>query len=338
MATHTFDIAFCTFPYTGVVRKEAARYMVTNALAMRREPRVGRIIPIEVDDTPITMARNLAVRTALDEGADFIMMLDSDMSPDCELDESPDALPFFDSTFEFMVEHYHKNGPCVVFAPYCGVPPTENIYVFRWCNTESHAPGVGGGPVSLEQFTREDAAMRTGFEQVGAGATGLIIYDARIFRDPHYKPEWFYYDYGDEFKSNKASTEDVANLRDISSLGYPVYVNWHAWAAHMKVKKVRKPVIPTLDSVGRKYADAVESRRRAFEKRVIVKPGVIPTLQREVIGKEDPNGEEVQPSGDGRVGIPGPPILWDGTPIEEDLQVQQADEGAAGSAEESGTG
>ncbi len=80
---------------------------------------------------------------------------------------------------------------------------------------------------------------------------------------------WFYYEWTDEFKQRKASTEDVTQTRDLAAhgllqLGYnPLRCNWDAWAGHWKVKCVDKPIVLTVDKVQQKYRDAVLENREA---------------------------------------------------------------------------
>jgi hypothetical protein len=76
---------------------------------------------------------------------------------------------------------------------------------------------------------------------------------------------WFYYEWTDQYQSEKASTEDVTATRDIAShgtleLGYnPLRVNWDAWAGHWKVKCVDKPVRITSEDVNTKLIRAARN-------------------------------------------------------------------------------
>jgi hypothetical protein len=172
-------------------------------------------------------------------------MIDSDMKPDLG---GPDAKPFFASSFDFLVNHYHK-GPVIIGAPYCGPPPAECVYVFRWQNQQSHNPNPD---FQLEMYDRHTAVKLAGIQECAALPTGLIMYDMRVFELTEPKAEgdkpWFYYEYPDLYQSQKASTEDVTMTRDASlvgtqKLGYnPVFCNWDAWAGHWKPKCVGKPV------------------------------------------------------------------------------------------------
>ena len=41
---------------------------------------------------------------------------------------------------------------------------------------------------------------------------------------------WFSYEFKDEEKTEKASTEDIVFTRDLHLLGVPQYCFWNAWA------------------------------------------------------------------------------------------------------------
>jgi len=229
----------------------------------------------DFSDTPITMTRNRAVKEARAAGVDVLIMVDSDMKPDCEKG-SPE---FFPTSFDFLHKHYDK-GPSVICAPYCGPPPDECVYVFRW---HQHGNNKNDLYWKLEMYGREEAALMKGIQSCAAQPTGLIMFDMRAFdlTDPQKTYDallkkgksvgeaqrlaqgWFYYEWGDVHASEKASTEDVTATRDISmagilELGYsPIYCNWDCWAGHWKPKCVTKPQIIYADQVNEKYREAV---------------------------------------------------------------------------------
>lgn len=256
------DVMVARFPYGGTEDSDVTDWLIRTRLAMERDPRVGRVVPFKKNTTPITMARNLAVRTAREAGVDYLLMIDSDMSPDLPY---PGAKRFWDSSFDFAVNH---PGPCVVAAPYCGPPPFENCYVFKWANRQSEHPNKD---FQVEQFTREEAAVRGGFEQVSALPTGLILIDLRVF--DRLKPPFFYYEYTDEQETALASTEDVTFTRDVTLAGLPIYCNWDAWAGHWKRKRVGKPELLHVDSVRKQFRDAVLRNHQSDERLVMVGEG-----------------------------------------------------------------
>jgi hypothetical protein len=257
MTPRKFSVLFAGMPYGGnggssQESPNVGEWLIETMLKASKDPRIEHASYTFVSDTPATLSRNRLLRTAVEEGYDFLVFIDSDMYPDVEIAESkdPTAKPFWDSSWEFVMNHYDK-GPCLIAAPYCG-PPTweENIYMFRWRDRIRDNPQPD---YQLEQFTRFEAAQRSGIEPVAALPTGLMIIDTRVTQ--YIKPPWFTYEYTDEYESKKASTEDVVFTRDVSitisnALGYnPCYCNWDSWAGHWKPKVVRKPRIVTAESV-----------------------------------------------------------------------------------------
>lgn len=248
-----FNITFARFPYGGTEHYRSTNWVIETVIQCKSDSRIDRIHHMEYNDTPITMTRNKAIRDALDVGSDFLVVIDSDMAPDIELGK-PGAKPFWDTSWEFILNHYEQ-GPCCIAAPYCGPPPEENIYVFLWRNWNSGDPQFPN--FSLEQFTREEAASRIGIEPVGALPTGLMIIDLRCIEALPKDKAWFHYEYTDWMETTKASTEDVVFTRNLSILGVPQYVNWDAWAGHIKQKIVSKPQILTGDYVAESLRNAI---------------------------------------------------------------------------------
>lgn len=264
-----FNVGFCTFSYggNGGISSEVPdirEWMVPLIADLSKDPRIETLRIWNLADTPITMTRNRAVLMARQYGLDVLVMIDSDMKPDINAGQ-PSAKPFFQSSFDFLIQHYSK-GPCVIGAPYCGPPPAECVYVFRWQNMQSdHA----NPDYQLEMYDRHTAHSMTGIHECAALPTGLIMYDMRCFDLTEPKSDadkpWFYYEWNDRFAAEKASTEDVTMTRDLSlvgvqKLGYnPVFCNWDAWAGHWKPKCVGKPVIITADGVSSKLRNCVEA-------------------------------------------------------------------------------
>lgn len=257
-------------------------------LSMSKDARIGGITETTHCDTPISMTRCKAVLDARRCGADVLVMIDSDNVPDMDLGKCQEAKPWFESSFTFIYERFDK-GPHMVLAPYCGPPPHEVPYMFRWENRMSDNPNAD---MELAMYTRAEAAQRSGMEPVAAGPTGVSMYDMRIFdiTDPKLQYDamlkrgvpakdairlldpWFDYEWTDIYHSEKASTEDVfftrnALLTAIQKLGYnPLYANWDAWAGHQKGKLVGKPQLLTADQVGESFREAVLSGRKPEEK------------------------------------------------------------------------
>jgi len=263
-----FKVGFCTFSYggNGGISSEVPdirEWMAPLLSEIKADPRISEVKVWNLADTPITMTRNRAVLMAREYGCDVLVMIDSDMKPDLYAGAS-DAKPFFQSSFDYLVSHY-VDGPVVIGAPYCGPPPVENVYVFRWQSQQSeHA----GPDFQLEQYDRSTAAKMAGIQECAALPTGLIMYDMRIFaltepKDADSKP-WFYYEFSDKYAAHKSSTEDVTMTRDLALAGVqkwgynPVLCNWDAWAGHWKPKCVGKPHILSAKDVSSKLVEAVE--------------------------------------------------------------------------------
>lgn len=277
MTPAKLNVFFAFFPYggNGGISSEhpsIRSWFARTVIAAKKDERIDDINFLDFSDTPITMTRNRAVKRAMDAGADVLVMCDSDQYPDLYLGQDPLAKPFFQSSFGFLYENRMKGRYVVVGSPYCGPPPTENVYVFRWANWQSDHPNVD---LRLEQFPREDAAIRSGIEEVAALPTGLIMFDLRVF--DFLKPPYFYYEYTDPYEQEKASTEDVTCTRDIALhgsqvAGYsPIHCNWDAWAGHFKPKCVGKPQLLTTDQVNEKYREAVQRGKPSNERLTFVR-------------------------------------------------------------------
>lgn len=188
------SVLFCCYPYggngnTSSTHPDICDWLLKTVPIAKADPRVSKVATANFSDTPITMTRNLSVKTARDAGYDVIVMIDSDQAPDCMLGKDPDARPFWNEAFDFIYNNYDK-GPQVVGAPYCGSPPLENIFVFKWASYETD-----GFPdevaVHLSQYSREEAHMMSGIQECAALPTGLIMFDIRAFEltEPQPKAE-----------------------------------------------------------------------------------------------------------------------------------------------------
>lgn len=240
-------------------------------LKMKSDPRVGTVTAETISDTPVTMVRNRFVANARKAGAHLLLMVDSDQNPLIwQNDPEKKQKPFWDVAFDEIYQHYGK-GPLVIGAPYCGPPGADElVYVFYWENDGNHG---GDRKIKLEMYPRAIAAQMRGVQEVGALPTGLILYDLRAFDliEPSplpreqviddllegkitkvqalaaLEPGWFKYEWRSNQATEKASTEDVQNTRDISlagmdKLGYnPLRCAWDCWVGHWKPWCVGKP-------------------------------------------------------------------------------------------------
>ena len=254
------NLGICTFSYggNGGISSEVPdirEWMIPLVVGAAKDERIEEIKVWNLADTPITMPRNRSVLMAREYGVDVLLMVDSDMKPDIDGSEQ-----FFPSSFDFLYNHYEE-GPVCIGAPYCGPPPNECVYVFRWQNNASESANPD---FRLEMYDRHTAARMEGIQECAALPTGLIMYDMRCFdlTEPQTADDnpWFYYEWPDKFASHKASTEDVTMTRDLSvagtrALGYnPVMCNWSAWAGHWKPKCVGKPITLDANTLGQKLS------------------------------------------------------------------------------------
>lgn len=283
MKPRTLGVMFSFFSYggNGGISSEVPdiRQWYRNAYrAATSDPRIHEVFEFESADTPITMTRNRAVLAARKAGADVLVMVDSDQKPDMYLGQ-PGVKPFFESSFDFIYENYDK-GAHVIGAPYCGVPPEEIVYVFKWGRLSS-LPNLPFDQ-QVDKYSRNEAAQMAGIQPAAGLPTGLIMFDMRIFditepvevKSGELAKGWFYYEWTDKYATNKASTEDGTSTRDMSligiqKLGYnPVHCNWDAWAGHWKPYCVPKPTFITADHIAGRFAEAVKSNVQPNEKMI----------------------------------------------------------------------
>lgn len=225
-------IMVCRFPYGMQEHSDTVDWLLGALPELEAHPAVETVYRARIADTPVDMSRNRALKAALDAQVDYVVMLDSDMAPDL-LGDEPGAVPFLPSALDFALS---LNRPCVVAAPYCSGPPEERVLVMRWTATESDDPGAN---FRLEPFGRDEAATMTGFGEVAALATGLMLIDTRVCAA--LPTPWFHYEWNDPERTTKASTEDVVFSRNLHLLGVPQFCAWDSWAGHHKTKLVGKP-------------------------------------------------------------------------------------------------
>ena len=276
-----YSLAFYRFPYGGREDTECVDWLMETYHKAKTDPRFATVTKARLNDTPITMTRNAALVEARRKGYDFLVMVDSDMSPDVELlagDHT--AKPFFDVAVDYAIA---SPKPCVIAAPYVGPPPHENVYVFQWANRGGTLDPVAAR-AHLDQFTREQAGMMAGIQPVAALPTGLMLIDLRALDNlPH---PYTYYEYKDGGsdecdachqkargpEAEKASTEDVTFTRDLGLLGVPILCAWDSWAGHNKRYTARKPRPYTTDVVAHKMREAIARGVLAGEQQVMVQP------------------------------------------------------------------
>ncbi len=243
-------LMFARFPYGHSEHDNVTDWMVRNVAIAKADPRIEKVLTFKQSNTPITMLRNLCMKTAGQQGVDFVCMIDNDMDADRYLKEDKNAKPFLETALDFMWKH---RGPCCVGAPYAGPPPHEVPYILQWTNRQSDHPNPD---VKLELMTREEVANRTGIESVAALPTGLILIDMRCLEA--ITPPYFDYEYADPpYNTEKATTEDIYFTRNLWMAGVPQYVLWDCWAGHFKPKNVGKPQLLHAEAVRETFRAAI---------------------------------------------------------------------------------
>lgn len=328
MTPRKFKILIATASYGGnggfsSQHPEVGRYIAKVERECIADPRVEGVAYTDIADTPITMGRNRMAVMAIEGGADFLLMVDSDMH--CDYGVERGMKPFFATSFDYAVKHWDK-GPVMVGAPYCGPPPYENVYIFQW---DSGASGIANqADMRLVRYERTQARYMAGIQDVAALATGLLLIDVRLFTmtDPkllfqkllaeghtvqeaesRIKP-WFYYEWKNVRQDEKVSTEDVTFSRDMSLwgvnvLGYnPVKCNWDAWAGHYKPHLVTKPILISADDVGFRMSEAIRLGRSSNEQLIHLDFSEPPDI-RSATGVPVPVQQPDPPADDGSVPV-----------------------------------
>jgi hypothetical protein len=245
-------IGIALFSYNGTASAHLAKWIHDSTKVLNAHARVESVDVITLEGYPITRLRNKACHVAYSEGIDFLLMLDDDMRPDIEVQSDPEAKPFFPSVLDFMLAH---DGPCIVGAPYCAAPPNERCIVMKLeplANTDAILPA------KMMAYSRREAAVAKGFEEVPALPTGVMMIDCRALRA--LVPPYFQYEYKSSLELELASTEDVYFTRNMAFAGVPNYVAWDSWAGHEKKIVVRKPRLPDVKDIAKGLQDTWKFR------------------------------------------------------------------------------
>jgi hypothetical protein len=199
------------------------------------------------------MCRNRIVKGAIEAGIDILVMLDADMGPDIDRNH-----PFLPSAFSFIKSRWHS-APTIISAPYCTAGPAYVPVMGTWRTFKD------GYPIKTDLYTREEAFALTGIQECSLQGTGLMAIDMRVFtgfdvagESVKLPPPWFAYEYDDELRSTKVTTEDMYFMREVTLLfgqhGLTIgYVDWDAWANHYKTEKIGKPFAIEVRSVAPLY-------------------------------------------------------------------------------------
>lgn len=264
-----YKVLLCQFPGNRQTHIEPTLWVARTVWQMSNDPTIGslNLDLFHKSDTPITMTRNQALAKAEIWGADYVVMIDSDMLPDC-VGPHDGGKPFWDVAWPFIRE----NRCGMIAAPYVGPAPEECVYVFRNNTVQDQQPNPN---FKLEMYDRDTASKMRGVQKAAALATGLCIIDMRAVKDlrkPYFDYEWKDRNGRGEDRCphchtaipgervDKASTEDVFFSRNLTYVGWPIYCTWDSWAAHIKYKYCGPPQrIPAemFPQTMRKWANAM---------------------------------------------------------------------------------
>ena len=250
------------FPYGGTERTEIVDWTASLVTWSKKQHNIDTCLLWNVSDTPITMCRNLAVTAAIANNIDILIMIDSDMSPD--IDRSK---PFVPEAFEFIKSRWHT-APTIIAVPYLSAGPDYVPTIGRWRSFKN------GFEVKTDLYTREEASAMSGIQPCSLMGTGVMAMDMRIFTGFEISgemvklpPPWFYYEYTDEYQTQKASTEDMVFTRNASMVfgahGIEIgYCHWDCWAYHVKTQFVGKPWDTHLMDVVPVFSDKLLHEQR----------------------------------------------------------------------------
>lgn len=223
------------FTYAKQVGADVFNYCCAVGPSLQHHQRVECVQVSYTQGYPTDRVRNAACAQGKRDGFHFLLMIDDDMKPDLLLGSDDSAKEFLPTALDFALAH---DGPCLVGAPYCGQPPMQEVMVMK--NREyapDHPEGMG---LKLDKYTRDEAAVMTGFRRCAALGTGCLLIDLRVL--DVLPPPWFSYEFADPpFNTQLASTEDIVFTRNCDWLGIPNYCAWDSWAGHQKTYLTGKP-------------------------------------------------------------------------------------------------
>jgi glycosyltransferase involved in cell wall biosynthesis len=191
-------------------------WLVRTCKTFFESPHFGGLSEFPINTSPVYAARNAAVALAKQKKADYLVMVDADMVPDCV----PDTPAFFEAALHRAIE---IDGPCVIAAPY----PMLN----------GCAAAIEGEGDDRKAVAMPDAVTRDGFQRMTAVGTGLILIDMRCF-DAISQP-YFSHTYRDEAHNEVVVTDDVYFCDAVRAAGIPILTAWDSWAGHHKSTTLR---------------------------------------------------------------------------------------------------
>ena len=191
----------------------------------------------QTNKSRIPAARNHGVKEAREEGATHLLMIDPDVAIDAFVGTEPWAKKWWSEAWYFA----KRDGPPLVLtAPYAG--QLQKVHVFY-----RDKEGVN------RRYSWNDAGKMSGWSQVNAVGSGLMLIDMRVFDllDKHddslnqHRP-YFRDIYADERETELDYTPDVYFCERCREVGVPIWVNWDCWCGHWQLQRVTSPRCGTI--------------------------------------------------------------------------------------------
>ena len=200
-----------------------------------------------ITNSRILDARNATVQLALDKGCDWILFVDPDMEPDVEFGQREGALPFFQSSFQFLnnlrdgkISGMDAGTLGVVGAPALSGPPEFSPNIMLYDETAE---------AGFRRVTHQECMDRPlQIERVYSVGTGVMLFPTKIFET--LDPPWFEDLYKDEKKRTVWCSQDFYFCTRCHEKGIPVWANWYAWARHWKMCPIDRPTPALVDYLG----------------------------------------------------------------------------------------
>ena len=189
---------------------------------------VENVTLIPIASFPTNTARNQIVDQFLaNPDNDFLFQADTDAVP-------PED--WFESALAFLVASKEAR---MIGCPYVG--SNEHVMVHRWTTPDNVLPP------KIECYPREEAATKTGIEEVANIGTHMVAYKRSCFEA--LEPPYYDYGYTCPKKVKVLETEDCWCHRRMQQKGVKVYCDWDRWSMHLKTRPLMKPHLYELKDI-----------------------------------------------------------------------------------------
>lgn len=204
----------------GIQTVETGAFLFDLGCKLSTHPLIAKVSQAVLRSSRIAMNRNLLVKSAIEDGVDFLLMIDPDMAPDMYVDHCSGALSFIESSLQHLVE----NPFGIIGAPAVGEPPDMKVNVFV-----NGPDGVGRRMTHAELLERvQDPRI----EDVVAMGTGLMLIHMPIFC--HLQQPYFQDEYTDNTFTELKKSQDIVFTERAHMAGIPVWCNYYSFSGHVK--------------------------------------------------------------------------------------------------------